>query len=75
MIGAENMYRSSERLGAALDEAYTDAQAWITAQDDDGHATRPCCGRWARFVCLTLSRPLDLVEVLVRPSLQLARRW
>ena len=38
MIGAENMYRSSERLGAALDEAYTDAQAWIVAQDDDGRA-------------------------------------
>ena len=38
MIGAENMYRSNERLGAALDEAYTDAEAWIAAQDDDGRA-------------------------------------
>ena len=33
LIGAENMYRSTERLGEALEQAYRDALAWIEARD------------------------------------------
>ena len=33
IIGDENMYLSTPRLGAALDQAYSDAQAWIAGQD------------------------------------------
>jgi SulP family sulfate permease len=38
VLGAENMYRSTERLGAALEQAYRDALAWIAARDESGPA-------------------------------------
>ena len=36
LLGAENMYSSTERLGAALEQAYRDALAWVAARNDDG---------------------------------------
>ena len=38
LLGAENMYLSTERLGAALEQAYRDALAWIAARDENGPA-------------------------------------
>ena len=38
LLGIENMYGSTERLGAALEQAYRDALAWIEAQDESGPA-------------------------------------
>ena len=38
LLGAENMYGSTERLGAALEQAYRDALAWIEARDESGPA-------------------------------------
>ncbi len=37
ILGPENMYRSTERIGAALEQSYRDALAWIAAQQRDGH--------------------------------------
>ena len=36
-LGSENLYRGSERVGAALEQAQRDAAAWIAThkQDDD----------------------------------------
>ena len=36
LLGTENMYPSTERLGAALEQANRDAAAWIAARDDTG---------------------------------------
>ncbi len=37
LIGPENLYRGSERVGAALDQAHRDAVAWVARnnQTDD----------------------------------------
>ena len=40
VIGAENIYRGDERVGAALRRAYDDAVAWVAARPAGG-GTRP----------------------------------
>jgi SulP family sulfate permease len=35
-IGVENVYRSTERIGAALERAYQDAVTWVEARETDG---------------------------------------
>ncbi len=37
LIGADNLYRGNERIGAALDRAHRDAVAWVARPDDPDH--------------------------------------
>ena len=34
-LGADNLYRSSERVGAAMERAYQDAMTWVAARDNE----------------------------------------
>ncbi len=34
-IGSENLYRTTERVGAAMERAYLDAMAWVNARDTE----------------------------------------
>ena len=36
LIGVENMYDSTDRIGVALEQAYRDALVWVAARDEDG---------------------------------------
>ncbi len=38
-IGPENLYRGTERVGAALEQAQRDARAWIATHDQDDDST------------------------------------
>ncbi len=38
LIGVENMYDSTDRIGVALEQAYRDALVWVAARDEDGSA-------------------------------------
>ena len=38
-IGPENLYRANERVGAALEQAQRDAQAWIAAHNQNDDST------------------------------------
>ncbi len=38
LIGAENMYDSTDRIGVALEQAYRDALVWVAAREEDGSA-------------------------------------
>ena len=38
-IGPENLYRGTERVGAALEQAQRDARAWIATHNQDDDAT------------------------------------
>ena len=38
-IGPENLYRATERVGAALEQAQRDARAWIATHNQDDDAT------------------------------------
>ena len=38
-IGPENLYRASERIGAALEQAQRDARAWIATHDQNDDST------------------------------------
>ena len=40
LIGAENLYRGNERVGAALDRAHRDAVDWVARPDADHHDDR-----------------------------------
>jgi SulP family sulfate permease len=39
LLGPENLYRGSERIGASLEHAHRDAVTWVAqqAQSDDGN--------------------------------------
>jgi SulP family sulfate permease len=39
VIGPENLYRATERVGAALEQAQRDARAWIATHNQDDDAT------------------------------------
>ena len=39
VIGPENLYRTTERVGAALEQAQRDARAWIATRNQDDDAT------------------------------------
>ena len=36
LIGVENMYDSTDRVGFALEQAYRDALVWVAARDEEG---------------------------------------
>ena len=36
LIGVENMYQSTDRVGAAMEQAYRDALEWVAARGEDG---------------------------------------
>ncbi len=38
-IGPENLYRATEQVGAALEQAHRDARAWIATQDQNDDST------------------------------------
>ncbi len=38
LIGVENLYESTDRVGAALERAYRDALVWVAARGEDGSA-------------------------------------
>jgi hypothetical protein len=40
-IGHDNIYRSTERVGTVLEQAYRDARAWIAEQDGNGGHQEP----------------------------------